>query len=314
MVLGFTVVVVHEIGHLVAGWSVGLRLVSIRFGPVEIAKPLRISLGSSNDGGAWGLTRMIPSGFKAVQIRILVMTFGGPLANLLSALVVARFRHFSALSGLFILMSFGFGIGNLIPFRRGKVISAGRQILTSFRRNPSVERSIAMTQIVAAWQRGLSPEDISPDAISAAIAIRDDSILTFIAHKFAYSASWRSGTDPETARLLEIALEYSSFASPTLRESLFCDAATFQATKRKNPELARQWLGEISEASSSKWRRLWVEAAILESAEDFAGALHKLDEVESAMIHGDRAQKTMSRSFQRWRSELLEKAAGSPKK
>jgi hypothetical protein len=312
LVVTFSVIVVHEIGHLIAGWSVGLRLVSIRFGPIKIAKPLRISLERSNDEDAWGLVQMIPSSLKAVQIRILIMMLGGSLANLLSALVVAHFLHFVAGADFFILMSLAVGIGNLIPFRGGKVTSDGKRILTSFRRNPSLERSIAVTQIAASMKKGLPLEDISPVAISAAIAIRDDSVLTFIAHKFAYSASWRAGPETETARLLEIALEYSGFASPTLRESVFCDAATLQATKRKNLELAHQWLAEISEAPSSRWRRLWIEAAIFEAKEDFDAALHKLDEAERTLTSGDdRTNKTTPQSFQRWRSELVEKAATS---
>jgi hypothetical protein len=307
----FVAVVIHEFGHLTAGWWMGFRFESVRFGPIEITRPLRFSLSRGSWGVVNGLTRMEPTRFNAIRVRMFVMIVGGCIANMASGFTIALLPRSTFFLIALAMVSFGFGISNLVPFEAASFSSDGKRILSLVRPDAAWKRVIAMKKIAAQLRKSVSPAEIQPDVISSAIGIVDHSAATFIAHWVAYHASWEQGPETETARRLEIALQHSAFAPSLLRESLFCDAGSFQAMKRRNLELARAWMDEISETASRAWLRLWVESAILEAQNDFKGALDGLDEIEK---HRDQAQQTGSKSLQRWRSELQAKlnASASP--
>jgi hypothetical protein len=96
-----------------------------------------------------------------------------------------------------------------------------------------------------------------------------------------------------------------------MQEALRCDAAIFQARKRKRVDLAEQWLSEIPEKTLLPGQRLRMESAILEAQGNIEGALEKLDEVESALmaIHDGYQRPVSLRSLQRWKRQLLDKQA-----
>jgi hypothetical protein len=93
-----------------------------------------------------------------------------------------------------------------------------------------------------------------------------------------------------------------------VREALACDAAVFQARRRRRPDLAEAWLADIPPASSSEWLRSRAEAAILEARGDVPGALAKLGAHTRALASlPDRSQRQfLEKVAARWRSELAE--------
>ncbi len=316
LLTGFIVIVIHELGHLLTGWSAGLRFISIRFGPIQIVRPFRISLARKDHqrAGASGSTGMLPAKVKGIRGRMLTMVLGGPTANLVSACAVILFvPAVSIFTDWFVLLSLLTGIGNLIPFDRLSHVSDGRRILMLLHKDGRGERWLAIIQLAADLRNGVAIEDLRPEFIAMAVAIRDDSPDTVIGHSLAYAASWYTGTDDETARLLETCLQYSAFAPLILREAILSDAGVFQGRKRKRDDLAREWLADLPAKTELPGLRLRVEAAILEAKDDFQESLNKLDEVVSATLTlPDRPQRTLSlKLLQRWRSELQEKLLAS---
>jgi Zn-dependent protease len=312
----FMVIVVHELGHLLAGWSVGFRFISIRFGPIQIVRPFRISLARKDHqrAGASGSTGMFPTNIKGIRVRMLTMVLGGPTANLLCACaVILIVPGISIFRDWFVLLSLLTGIGNLIPFNRLSHVSDGRRILMLLNKDGRGERWLAIIQLASDLRNGVAIENLRPEFIAMAVAIRDDSPDTVIGHSLAYAASWYTDTDDETARLLETCLRYSPFAPLILREAILSDAGVFQGRKRKRDDLAREWLADLPAKTELPGLRLRVEAAILEAKDDFQGSLNKLDEVVSATLTlPDRPQRTLSlKLLQRWRSELQEKLLAS---
>src|SRR5579864_4079731 len=171
------------------------------------------------------------------------------------------------------------------------------------------ERLLAILQLAAELGSGIQPENLSPDFIAKAIAVRDESPDTAAGYVFAYTAAWYKDGPDKAAQLLETCLEYSQFSAPVMREALRCSAAVFQGRKRNRIDLAEQWLLEIPAKTLFPGLRLQAESAILEAQGNIEGALKKLDEVETALmtIHDGYQRSVSLRSMQRWTQELLKK-------
>jgi hypothetical protein len=302
----FAVIVVHEIGHLVCGKCVGFRLMSIRFGPLRISPPFRVSVKFEPKTGAAGFVSMIPGKSENLRSRAMIFILGGPVANLLAGAVILCLKVGGSLGSVFAILSIVIGAANLIPFRHLALISDGKRMLMLLKNAGQGERLLAILQLVAELQSGAEPENLSPDFIAKAIAVKDESPDTAAGYVLAYAAAWYQSEPDKAAQLLETCLEYAQFSAPIMREALRSDAAIFQARKRNRVDLAEQWLSEVPEKALFPGLRLRAEAAILEAQGNFEGAFKKLDEVEIALmtIHDSYQRSVSLRFLQRWRHEL----------
>jgi hypothetical protein len=308
------VVIVHELGHLIAGLMVGLEFVTIRFGPLVVHSPFRISFRRGL-GGYAGATSMVPRQARGIRWRFLVMLFAGPAANVISSGAVMKLvGSTSVFMDWLVLLSVMVGLGNLVPFARRSLVSDGKRVLMLLRGGGQGERWIAVVQLVADLRNGVPPEDLRPELLGMATAIRDDSVDTVAGHALAYTSAWYARTADEAARILETCLQYLGFAPPILREGILADAGVFQGRKRSRADLAREWLTELPAKTQYPGLRLRVEAAILEAEGDIRGSLRKLDEVESTLQRvPNRQQRALSmRSLERWRSELTKMFQAEP--
>jgi hypothetical protein len=300
------VIIVHELGHLLAGWAAGLKLVAVRFGPVQISPPLRVSFQRNLIRGASGWTNMVPASANRIRGRLLVFVLGGPLANLFFGLAIALIQDVSTFVGWFAFASTLLGLVNLIPFQRAGLVSDGKRLLMLLQEGGRGERWMAIIQLGAQLRNGVLAEELNSELLAIATAIQDASADTVMGHLLAFSSSWYAGTDTESGRLLEICLRYSAFASPMLREVVQADAGVFQGRKRRRADLAEQWLADLPAKTQFPSLRERVEAAILEAKDDIPGALYKLGEVRSAMAAlPDRRQRAVAlKAIERWSAEL----------
>jgi hypothetical protein len=309
----FGVIIVHELGHLVCGLCVGFRLMSIRFGPVRVSPPFRVSIKFEPKTGASGGVIMIPDKSTNLRSRAMVFILGGPVANLLTGFFILFLKLGGPIASVFAALSILVGAANLLPFRRLALISDGKRLLMLLKNAEQGERLLAILQLAAELRSGIEPENLSPDFIAKAIAVRDESPDTAAGYVFAYTAAWYKDDADKAAQLLETCLEYSQFSAPIMREALRCSAAVFQGRKKNRIDLAEQWLSEIPEKTILPGLRLQAESAILEAQGNIEDALKKLDEVETALmtIHDSYQRSVSLRSMQRWRRELVEKQASA---
>jgi Zn-dependent protease len=297
---------IHECGHFIAGSLMGYRFSSIRVGPLELARSFSFSVRQYRPGGS---TNMAPRVLKASRIRAIVFFFGGPAASLITVFLFLSYSSTSPFLAILAAMSAFMGITNLIPFGR-PIASDGRQILMALLRSEEIRRDAALGQILSGLERGfVATERMSPDVVSALIAVREPSAPTAIAHFFAQGASWEKGPNDETARRIEVALQSLSYVPAYWHELACCSAGLFQASKRKNIELAREWLNEIPPVPLHPDLRLRIEAAISETQGDFTAALGQINEIEKVLSQESSSQHghTIKR-LRRWRSEIEEKA------
>lgn len=306
--LSFLVIIVHELGHLILGLCVGFRLSSIRFGPVQISPPFRVSWQRERRSGSAGLVRMLPVQTENLRARAIIFILGGAGANILAGWLTLYAASGMVLFKTFAALSIVIGGANLLPFTNRTHYSDGKRILMLLRNRKQGERWLAVLRLADDLYNGIDPENLSPEFLARVTAFTDDTPDTVSAFAIAFTAAWYRSDAGEAARLLETCLKYSGFSAPMMRQVLQCDAAVFQARKRKRAAVARQWLDDVPENSLMPGLRLRGEAAILEAEGDIPGALHKLDEYEKTVLTlNDRYQRIVSLRFlQRWRNELLE--------
>lgn len=305
-VILFAVTAVHEFGHLILGFIVRFRFVSIQFGVLQISHPFHVALKSLPKTGASGYVRMIPGTSQDLRFRALLYIIGGPLANLVAGTIVL-YPGLSFGAKSFAIISILTGAANLVPFRQVSMISDGKRILSILRNDQQSERWLSLLQLIAELRNGTEPKNLSQDFLAKAITLKDDSPDTVAAYALAYTAALQGKSADEASRLLETCLEYAGFAPPAMREALKGDAAVFQARKRKRVDLAEEWLADVPQKTEYPWIRSQGEAAILEAKGDICGAITKLEEVEKIVIATpNQALREMSlRGVRRWKAELL---------
>lgn len=236
------------------------------------------------------------------------MVAAGPGANLLTGCaVLALPMSLNLFTGSFVVSSILAGLSELfVPFRGRNVVSDSARILMLMRDRARGERWLAVSRLSAELKGGALPDSLPPEFVAKAVAVRDQSLDTVVAHAIAYSSAFHQHKDAEAARWLETCLTYSSQAPPALREALMSEAAVLQATRRKRVDLAEQWLAALPPATSFPGLRPKAEGGIREGRGDLEGALSKLEEFEKAALglsHPAQREATLG-SVRRWKSRL----------
>lgn len=309
LILGvlFVMVAVHETGHVLGGLCAGFRFKSIRVGPVKFDRPFRLSFYRGPGAAFNGVSQVVPMTTDRLWLRSMAMVVAGPAANILSGLVVLLLPFPKGIAaGCFIVASIGNGLSDLLPFENKLGVSDGRRILRLLRNRAAGERPFAIMRLHADLLEGVPPESMSAEFLAKAVAVKDDSTETILAHSLGYSAAFHRHEDDEAARFLETCLKYSGCAGPALRDALMSDAAVFQGRRRRRADLSEQWLTELGKSTQMLWLRSRIEAAVFEARGDTDGAARKLDEHERDILAlPDEAQRTfLLRGIRRWKDDL----------
>ena len=299
--------IIHEFGHVLAGLLAGFRYEGLHLGPVVFERPFRISRYRGGGFVTSGAAYMTPGKFDAFRLRCLAPFAGGPAANLCCAAVLLLLPYQKGvLSALFIFVSLGEGLSNLVSFKTAVVVSDGGRISMLLRNGPAAARLMALFKLSGALRRGALPETLAADDLADAVALRDDSPDTMVAHAIAWSAAYYRRDDDEAARLLDLALQHSGRGDPSVRVSLMSDAGVFQARRRKRTDLANAWLAELPAQVATTWLGARIEVAILEAEGHVEEAARRLEarERELAAVRDQAQREQFVTLTRRWRTEL----------
>lgn len=121
-----TTIVVHELGHVLAGLCLGFRFNAMRVGRLHLARGFRWSWSRAVGRGAAGTASLIPVGTGRLGPRAFGMLAGGPAANLATAgVIVGLGLDKGSFCGPLVFCSVIVGTMNLVPFRRGTIPGMG---------------------------------------------------------------------------------------------------------------------------------------------------------------------------------------------
>ena len=171
---------------------------------------------------------------------------------------------------------------------------------------PQGDRWLAMVQLSTAMVQGTPPEECDPQLVRQATALIDRLPDTAVAQQMGYTIAYYSGNDDEAARCLENAMAHGRLAGPAMREAFPFQAAIFQARRRKNVAMAREWLQDAPRKLMVPAMRLNAEAAILEAEGHIDEALQKIDEsmALARAIKEDSRRKMTIMLLEKWKAEV----------
>jgi hypothetical protein len=256
----FLALLIHELGHVAAGFTVGFHFQGIRIGPLTLAKTskgLKVTVQriSNLDGiAAMGIQRL-----RRLRHKLAIYIAAGPLANLLSGLCVWLFLA-SQLSGrfpptirqslgLFTALSIFVGVVNLIPFRRRNgMFTDGAKLLGFATSKVKTRRWLCILALTMQTKSGVRLRNLKQTWIAHSCAISDQSLDALQAFWIAYLVC-NDCEDPEpAARHLERCLERFGIASAEFKKMLLMECAIFQAWFRDDEQKAKIW-SQKSESS-----------------------------------------------------------------
>jgi hypothetical protein len=306
-------VIVHELGHLIAGLLARFRFVLLAVGPVKLyADGPRLRLGLNHRLAFGGMTICVPRHTRQLGRRVAGMILAGPCANLgLSALIgfVFLLQPRLDLAGALFLQGLAFlsgimGLLNLFPIHSKGFTSDGRRAWDLLRGTPEAQRWLALWTLLATAIGGTRPADQDPDLITRAMALPDDSVDHLSALMWAYYAALDQGQWDEARFWLDEIQDRVNALPEAVRAAYLIEIAYFVAAIDHDAARARALLAEAKHPLLvSASTRARAEAALLLAEGQPGPAIQRAQEALAALA----AEQTpgMMRAERDWVQALI---------
>jgi len=236
----YLAILVHELGHVIAGWAAGFKLRALAVGGFLVerkARGWRLRLISFSGGFAG----MSPRSTETLTQRYAWLVAGGPAASLLLLAAAAALRGAYFAQILFfvnVLIVFSC----LIPYTTRGRYSDAKFLLILARTGAAAERLAAILYLIAVDAQGFRPRDW-PRELVEKIDVPERSTPFLVASlAFRYTAALDRNDVEAVAAALESALEVSHEMFPDARRWFLTSASCFQASFRGSASLAEEWL------------------------------------------------------------------------
>jgi hypothetical protein len=268
----WVVILVHEAGHILAGWLVGFRFRCLWFGPVSIVRTRRGLSCQPSDARRYAVSSC-PVGARGMVTRFVVYALGGSAANLVLAVVafMAVVSPRSHLSGFGLrlivvlgLLSLWVGLCCLIPIRVRGQNQDGKQILDALRHPSLARRNLALQGLTYMRIRGVRPRCWPASLVRHILRPVDATVTTGAA--WSYASGWALDRRDFTtaAGFLQLLLSDAPAAQQlrSVAPLIPLEAAYFYARHGNDPAASRQWLAVDSASQFAVFMRWRAEAAI----------------------------------------------------
>ena len=318
LLLLFTALV-HELGHLLAGYLVRFRFQILVVGPIRVSRVNgRLQVQRQQGGSLFnGLAASLPNEMDKLERRLLYYALGGPLASLLLTLVtllvvvllgndLTRMLDylwlwecclFTAVASYFFLLT------SLRPgtYQNGMVADGGR-ILMVLNDSPQAQRWQALVMLNAADFAGERPSQWDEKLLHQALTHPDNSHDYLTANVMSYH-HWLDKNQPQKAMgFLEEALNMPVAWVSGMRARLALEKAFLAAAYLQDFEVARDWFMQVRltrrQANPLYWRAqtaLYLLEGKLELAKEAAvaglAALDKKSQTGLQKAEGDWLKK-----------------------
>lgn len=280
----FTVILLHELGHLCGGLMRGMRFLLLIVGPLRLRRTMSgLKLDWFwNSGTFGGLAAALPDPRRPIRGQLLPLIVGGPLASLLLTMLAlwlstridgrwaAHLLILGGLSGLIFVVT-------ALPTRAGGFLSDGRQCIELLRGGAAVEQRAMLMAAYAQSLSGIRPRDRDPAPLARALALSGEEPLRDIsAALMAYQVALDQ-RDLEVAGnwIDKVAAGHDAYPAG-FRQSLACEVAYFAARYRDDPVTAARWHAMTKGGMVEASQRALTEAAIALARGDATLALQAI--------------------------------------
>jgi hypothetical protein len=258
-------VLVHELGHLFAGLSVGFDLRFFGVGPLHLRR----------EAGSWklqfiptrfgGLTGMVPKSSDRMVDRFLRFILGGPAATivlLIIALILTRLFPGSLALRTLLFVDLYLLAMCCIPFTVRGFSTDAKQVLLLTRRGPGAENFAAILYLLALDTQQVEPHEWPPELVEKlSLPIEDKAHLASSIVLLSHVAADRGDTE-WLAREIEHGLAINHRSRPDVQRAFQVAASCFQGIFRHNPALAQAWLDSARHVKSTASRKDWDAKAL----------------------------------------------------
>lgn len=262
-------VVVHELGHVIAGKRNGFVLLSVRFFCFEFKKvngktKFCFSLNLSTAGE----TVMVPKGTENMKKRYARLAGGGIIASTVLALIgVAGMAVVSYLP----LVGFAFTsmvlpitaynlLSNALPMSEGGVMNDGAVVDGARRNTDSVIVSAKMLQLEAELYSGKSYKDVDPDLLFDLPQLPEDdfTFVVLLTNRYSY---YLDKEDYENAlkvsgRIYSLLDKLSKPAQRELKKNLLYDACAVKLNEEEADDLTAELEKTLNKDDSATGLRI----------------------------------------------------------
>jgi len=285
LLINFLTIGIHEFGHLIAGWSVGLRFKGVRIDPFRI----RVDSGKWKfkimPKLFWGFTFMSLDRIRHVRRRLIICVAGGPAASILCG-VAAAFagevglaRQYDSpwptLLEFLGVWSFVIGCLGLLPYRVRSYASDGMLLRALLFWKPEATQVIASYALSTHNGGSLFPPDYFRRwfrLASVRTKLQDEN----------YCENWLAYEGTQDYEIATQALERCLAASARMdddqRDKLIVEAAVFTAWRRQDAVKAEVWLKRLQ--FPDRLHSLWqtrLRIALLCARKQFERAKEELN-------------------------------------
>jgi len=318
--------IVHEMGHLIAGWTVGFRFSSIQIGPLS----LRIVHGKlkirfRREMTAFGYAGMHVNRLRRLRRRMVIFFAAGTAANWLSVVAIVFLMHTFPLlvntwvsipAVQFAFASFVLGALSLVPFAITVTSSSdGSRIAMLLGSRERTRRWLSILALQHVHDQGIRAKLWKKSWLRAATSLKDPSRDTFRANLLAYMSANGREDAPVAAHHLEKCLELAAMLPISMRDGLAQEAAVFAAWFRNDASLADKWFRQLTKPKSlPRLAEIRVRTAMYCARRDFDLALGGWHE-GLALIERTTAgtpQKLLRESWFDWQAKIMARQAQPP--
>lgn len=260
-------VVVHELGHVVAGYATGLRVARVALGPLEIrdfGRP-RVRLVPSLRAGVVLVPYGRAESLGPLRWGLVISTAAGPLTGLAfggALIALSGGLHFgSDLSPLQMTgqASLILGVLNLLPLRSGEELADGRRMFSLLLHTRESGQILAATMMLGEALSGRRPREWD----GGLLAVMERSPDEPFARLCLYEAAMDRGEIETAGRHLDAALDLRKEDWTAADAILFAEAAYYTARHRGDARAARAWLGIAEGWTVPEYLRARAQAAVL---------------------------------------------------
>jgi hypothetical protein len=312
-------IVVHEAGHLLAGWAAGFRFSSFHIGPFALESEYGLLRKKfAIDLTLLGYVEMYADRVRKLRTRSLVYIAGGPTANLLTALLIVILGEYifpgsetssiRTVAGQFSAISLLLAMSSLVPSSH-LLANDGARIEQLLWHPFTTRRWLCNLALGTQFIQGIGPRHWKKSWLRAATYVSDRSVDDFCANWMMY-LSESDAKAADTASLhLERCLELTSIVTPRLRNLAVLEAAIFSAWYRDDPVLADKWAAQLRPGDLSSIERVRLEVALQCAHRNSDGVLTAWNKGQSliAKFPAGPQVNVLKECWIEWRTEVQER-------